>query len=231
VVRAVLFDVFGTLLDVHSVTQRADLLFPGHGARLSTLWRDKQIEYSRLRTMSGRYVPFSQVTRDALSYALDALGLAAEVAAQRQLLDEYARLEPFDDAEPALRRLRESGLRCGVLSNGDPPMLEASLNAAGLRGDLDPVLSADQVQAFKTAPQVYELGPRALNCAASEIVFVSSNGWDACGAAWYGYTTFWVNRGAMPLERLGVAPHASGASLRDAVLFAEQNQSNYGVEK
>lgn len=216
--RAALFDVFGTLLDVYSVTRRAEELFPGHGARLALLWRDKQIEYSRIRSMSGRYVPFSQITRDALEYAARSLNLAPEPAQLDSLQDEYKRLAPFVDVAPALDRLHRAGVQTGVLSNGDSEMLETALVTSGLHRYIDIVLSADQVRAYKTSPLIYALGPRALKRPADEILFVSSNGWDAAGAAWYGYTSFWVNRLGLPFEQLGVRPH-SGASLSDAADF------------
>ena len=220
--RAALFDVFGTLLDVYSVTRRAEELFPGQGARLAVLWREKQIEYSRVRTLSGRYAPFSQITREALEFAARALKLPAEEAALASLLDEYKRLAPFMDVAPALERLQQSGVRTGVLSNGDSEMLETALVTSGLHRHIDIVLSADQVQAFKTSPLIYALGPRALKRPAEEILFVSGNGWDAIGAAWYGYTSFWVNRLAAPLDELGTRPHGTGSTLADAVdyLFA-----------
>ena len=123
-IRAALFDVFGTLLDVYSVTQRADQLFPGRGAEVARVWRDKQIEYSRLRSMSGRYVPFAQVTREALEYTLDQLALAGTPASIDDLLDEYKRLTPFADVVPAFEALLKGGVELGVLSNGDPAMLE-----------------------------------------------------------------------------------------------------------
>lgn len=217
--RAALFDVFGTLLDVYSVTRRADELYPGHGAKLALLWRDKQLEYSRIRTLSGRYVPFSQVTREALEFALQALKLPAADGQVAHLLDEYKRLAPFLDVAPALERLHQAGVRTGVLSNGDSEMLETVLVTAGLHRTIDIVLSADQVQAFKTSPQIYALGPRALKRPAEEILFVSSNCWDAIGAAWYGYTSFWVNRLGAPLEQLGGRPHGIGTTLADAVDF------------
>jgi 2-haloacid dehalogenase len=218
-IRAALFDVYGTLLDVYSVTRCAEALFPGHGTRLAVVWRDKQIEYSRLRTMSGRYVPFSQVTRDALEFALDVLKLSHTEAQRQELLDEYRRLAPFLDVARELEALRKGGVELGVLSNGDPEMLEASLVGAGLHRYLDLVLSADQVRAFKTDATVYALGPRALKRPAREILFVSSNGWDACGATWYGYTTCWINRAGLPLERLGVQPHRIGTDLTTVTDF------------
>lgn len=219
---AALFDVFGTLLDVYSVTRRAEEMFAGSGEQLARLWREKQIEYSRLRTMSGRYVSFSEVTRDALEYSLQALKLEAGPSEVARLQDEYKRLAPFSDVAPALSRLYEAGVRLGVLSNGDSEMLETALVTAGLHRYIDLVLSADQVRAFKTSPSVYALGPRALKLQPHQIVFVSSNCWDACAGAWYGYTSFWVNRTDTPLERLGVKPSGIGTSLDDAAQFVLQ---------
>lgn len=220
--RAVLFDVFGTLLDVYSVQAAADRLFPGFGQRLALLWRDKQIEYSRVRTLSSRYAPFIQVTRDALDFSLAALAIQHSSAQLDALLGEYDRLRPFDDVAPALARLRDRNVVLGVLSNGDPLLLQSSLGNAGLLTQLTHVLSADLVRQFKTADAVYALGPQTLGLPAAEILFVSSNGWDAIGAAWYGYTSFWVNRGGVPLDRLGQSPHGSGASLESAVDFFMQ---------
>jgi len=226
--RAALFDVFGTLLDVYSVTKRAEELFPGEGSRLAFLWRDKQIEYSRLRTLSGHYVPFSQVTRDALVFALRALRLPEQPDQITALLDEYKRLAPFADVAPALERLQRAGVQTGVLSNGDSEMLEPALVTSGLHRYIDIVLSADEVKAFKTSPLVYALGPRVLKVTAEQILFVSSNGWDAIGAAWYGYTSFWVNRLGLPLDELGRRPHGIGSTLGDAAdfLLSFSNRNN-----
>lgn len=217
--RAALFDVFGTLLDVYSVTRRAEELYPGEGTRLAFLWREKQLEYSRLRTLSGRYVPFSQVTRDALAFALKALRLLDDGGQSTMLFDEYKRLAPFVDVAPALERLHRAGVRTGVLSNGDSEMLEPVLVTSGLHRYIDIVLSADQVKAFKTSPLVYSLGPRVLKMPADQILFVSSNGWDAIAAAWCGYTSFWVNRLGLPLDELGGRPHGIGSTLADAADF------------
>mgnify|MGYP001169657663 CR=1 FL=1 len=219
--RAVLFDVFGTLLDVHSVARRAEELFPGQGARLSQLWRDKQIEYTRIRTLSNHYIPFTQVTEDALWWAADALKLPLDRAAVGLLMHEYTQLVPFADVVPALERLRGSDATLGVLSNGDPGLLEDALHGAQIGEYFDLVLSADAVHAYKTAPAVYELGPRSLNHPAGEILFVSSNGWDAVGAHWYGYVAYWVNRADAPAERLR-AEVRSGPTLDSAVDFLIQ---------
>jgi 2-haloacid dehalogenase len=222
--RAVLFDVFGTLLDVHSVARRADELFPGRGAELSRVWRDKQLEYTRVRTLSNHYIPFTQLTEDALWWAGDSLGLPLDKAAIGLLMHEYTQLAAFDDVAPALERLRAAEVTTGVLSNGDPGLLEDALQAAGIGEYFDLVLSADAVHAYKTAPAVYELGPRNLSHPANEILFVSSNGWDAIGAQWYGYVGFWVNRAGAPAERLRTDVR-SGSVLGEAVDFFFKSNS------
>lgn len=220
IIKAVAFDAYGTLFDVYSIGALAEELFPGSGQALAELWRDRQIDYTRLRTMSGRYADFWSVTGDALAYACERLGLALSDAARNRLMDQYARLTPFPENEGALRQLRGLGLPLAILSNGTPAMIASAVSAAGWDGLFDHILSADRVAKFKTAPEAYQLGPDAFGCAAAEILFVSSNAWDACGASWFGYTAFWVNRAGAPLERLGVRPAGEGRSLDDVLSFA-----------
>jgi 2-haloacid dehalogenase len=221
--RAVLFDAYGTLVDPYSVGALAERRFPGHGERLAGIWRDKQIEYTRLVSMSGpgwtRFRPFSDMTRAGLRYAAARLGLALPAPIEDELMDEYLRLEPFPETGEVLQALHARGVTAGILSNGDPDMLAAVVDHAGLHGLVDPVLSASEVRRFKTDPAVYALGTRHLGLAATEILFVSSNGWDAVGATWFGYVTLWVNRAGLPAEELGVAPTWTGTSLRDALGF------------
>jgi len=225
-IRAVLFDVFGTLLDVHSVAVRADQLFPGHGDSLARLWREKQLEYTRLRTLCSRYVPFTQVTEDALQFACEALALPLDAAARGLLMHEYTQLAPHADVVPALKRLQDAGITIGVLTNGDPGLLEDVLHGGQLADYFDVLLSADQVHAFKTAPAVYELGPLTLKHPAHELMLVSGNCWDAIGAKWYGYVSYWVNRNGSPMDRLGARPDGVGASLGDAVDFLMQQRKH-----
>lgn len=234
---AIVFDAYGTLFDVHSVVAAAEQMFPGHGDALSQLWRAKQIEYTQLRTLSdtagARYRPFWDITLDALRYAARRLNLALSGAGEKRLMDEYACLSAFPDVLPALRRLREprggdaSGNafagRAGlaILSNGNPQMLDIAVKSAGMNGLFDHVLSVDAVRAYKPAPAAYALGTGAFGAAARDIVFVSSNGWDAAGAGWFGYTTFWINRQRLPAEELGVAPHGTGGGMAELVAFIE----------
>jgi 2-haloacid dehalogenase len=216
-VSAVLFDLFGTLLDVYSIAARADRLFPGHGMKLTQQWREKSLDYSRLRALANRYVPFSQIVDDSLQYACAALNLPLDAAGRGLLMHEFTQLSAFSDVVPALKRLAQSDITLGVLSNGDPGLIEESLHGAGLGEYFDVLLSADQARSYKTAPAVYELGPLTLGHPASELVLVSANCWDAVGAKWYGMRSVWVNRTQAPAERLGASPDAVGATLSDAV--------------
>ncbi|WP_119353561.1 haloacid dehalogenase type II [Azohydromonas sediminis] len=217
--RAVLFDAYGTLFDVYSVALLAEQLFPGRGDALAALWRDKQIEYTRLVSMSGRYRPFWDLTRAGLRFAAQRLGLTLARDAEDRLMNQYRHLSAFPENLDVLRTLAARGVRTGVLSNGDPEMLAVAVKSAGFAGLLDPVLSVHATQRYKTDPAAYALGPQALGLPARQILFVSSNGWDAIGATWYGYTTLWVNRGGQPLEALGTEPARIGTTLRDVLDF------------
>ncbi|MBC7415694.1 MAG: haloacid dehalogenase type II [Herminiimonas sp.] len=219
-IQAIIFDAYGTLFDVYSIAALAEKRFPGQGDALATLWRDKQIEYTRLRTMCSMYKPFWEVTQDALVFSCKKLGLALDFDAQHALMAQYAKLPPFPENLSVLEQLRVQGFKLAILSNGNPQMLEAVVKAAGLQATFQHLLSVDSVRKFKTAPEAYQLGTDMFGIPAKNILFVSSNCWDVCGAAWFGYTTFWVNRAGAPLEELGVAPHAEGRSLTDLLAFA-----------
>jgi len=216
---AVLFDAYGTLFDVYSVGLSAEQLFAGRGDALALLWRDKQIEYTRLCSMSGRYRPFWDLTRAALRFAALRLGLVLDRAAEDRLMNQYRHLSAFPENREVLQALKDRGIRAGILSNGDPEMLAVAVRSAGFQDLIDPVLSAHGVRRFKTDAAVYQLGPDALGLPARKILFVSSNGWDAIGATWFGYTTLWVNRAGAPLEQLDTEPSRIGSSLRDVLSF------------
>lgn len=221
--RAVLFDAYGTLFDVYSVALAAGQLFPGKGEALSLLWRDKQIEYTRLLSMSApdgsRYRPFWDITRAALRHAAARLGLALSTEAELRLMNQYRSLSAFPEVREVLEGLRARGVVTGILSNGDPDMLGIAVRSAGIEPLLDHVLSVEPAKVFKTDPRAYAIGPKALGLPARQVLFVSSNGWDAIGATWFGYTTLWVNRAGLPLEELGTAPSRIGSSLRDVLGF------------
>lgn len=217
--KAVLFDAYGTLFDVYSVALLAEQLFPGQGEKLALLWRDKQIDYTRICSMSGRYQPFWDLTRAGLRYAALRLNLVLDDSAEQRLMNQYRHLSAFPENRGVLSELQRRGVSAGILSNGDPAMLAVAVKSAGFDGLLQQVLSVDGVKRYKTDPAAYGLGPQALGLPARDILFVSSNGWDAVGATWYGYTTLWVNRGGAPLEQLGTEPSRTGSSLRDVLDF------------
>ncbi len=220
--QALIFDAYGTLFDVYSIGALAERLFPGKGAAVADLWRDKQIEYTRLRTLSNTYKPFWEITQDALVYCCRRLELALTIDAQTQLMGQYAKLQAFPETLAVLQSLKRDGFKLAILSNGNPEMLDAAVQAAGMEGLFNQVLSVHGVQKFKTAPEAYQLGPDMLGVAARDTLFVSSNGWDICGAAWFGYRTFWVNRAAAPMEELGVTPNGEGRSLNDLQRYIGQ---------
>jgi len=210
-VDALVFDAYGTLYDVHSVIRRCETCFPGKGMQLSQLWRAKQLEYTWQRSLMQRYVPFSQVTREALAYSCDALGLAHRDH-EDALMAEYLRLSPFPEVPAALERLT---VKRAILSNGSPDLLDPLVANSGLR--FDAVLSVDELKVYKPAPQVYELAVKRLKVAKERIGFVSSNCWDALGAKSFGFRVYWINRSGAPLDRLGFTPDEQVKSL-DEVL-------------
>jgi 2-haloacid dehalogenase len=217
--RAVLFDAYGTLFDVYSVALTAEQLFPGAGERLALLWRDKQIDYTRLLSMSNRYQPFWELTRQALQFSADKLGLALDGVATERLMNQYRHLSAFPENLEVLRTLKARGVTTGILSNGDPEMLAIAVRSAGLGDLLDHLLSVHSCRRFKTDPAAYQIGVDALGLPPREILFVSSNGWDAIGATWFGYTTLWVNRNGGPLECLNTLPSRTARSLREVLDF------------
>ena len=220
--RAVLFDAYGTLFDVYSVGLLAEQLFPGQGQALGVLWRDKQIEYTRLVTASNdgeHYRPFWELTRAGLRYACKRLALELTPESEERLMNQYRHLSAFPENREVLVALKEMGVITGILSNGDPAMLGVAVRSAGLEGLLDHVLSVDGVRRYKTHPAAYQLGLQATGLVARQVAFVSSNSWDALGATWFGYRTLWVNRYRLPFEELGTQPERTGASLRDVLAF------------
>lgn len=199
-IRGYVFDAYGTLFDVHSVIE-AGREITADPQSLSLTWRQKQLEYTWLRSLMGRYEDFWAVTRAALRYAVRRGGLTASEAQLARLMDAYLTLAPFPEVPAAMARL--AGRPRVILSNGTPRMLDAAVRSSGLAGALDHVLSVDAVKIFKPAPQVYALGPAALGVGAAELLFVSSNAWDVAGAKAFGYQVAWCNRTNAPDEELG----------------------------
>jgi 2-haloacid dehalogenase len=225
-IRAVVFDADGTLFDVHSVATTAEHLFPGQGTAISTLWRDKQLEYTRIITMSGEagpsgvphYQPFWNVTRAALRYTAERLALDWNDDAESKLMGEYLRLTAFPECSDVLARLKGDGVPATILSNGDPEMLAPVIANAGFTELFTSVMSVASVRPFKTDDAAYQLGPTTLGIPAAELLFVSANCWDAIAATWYGYTTMWINRNGHPLDPFGATPTFTGTSLTEVLV-------------
>jgi 2-haloacid dehalogenase len=212
-IKAWVFDAYGTLFDPFSVQGKAERIFPGRGEALSRLWRSRQLEYTWLRALMNHYVDFWQITREALVYASRSLGLCCEATQQEELLQEYLHLEIYPDVMVGLEALRSQ--RLAILSNGSPRMIEAVVENAGLGQAFSFLLSVDTVKTYKPSPTVYQLAVEALRLKKREIGFISSNYWDAAGAAAFGFPAFWLNRSKSTPDELGTAPEATIMGLRE----------------
>lgn len=197
--RAVVFDAYGTLLDVHAAVARHAARIGPMAAALSALWRAKQIEYSWILSAAGAYEPFLTLTERALDHAMAVHGVA-DPALRAALLGAYRRLDAYPDAAPTLAALRARGIATAILSNGSPEMLADAVEAGGLAPLLDAVLSVHPLRRYKPAPAIYALATERFACQPHQVAFVSSNAWDAFGAGRFGFRVFWVNRGAAPAE-------------------------------
>ncbi len=205
--KALVFDAYGTLFDVFSVTSLCEELFPGHGKQLAEMWRTKQLEYSWLRSLMGRYRDFWAMTEDALVYSANRLKLDLTVTKRGQLMASYLDLAAFPDVKPGLEELKRIGMRLAILSNGEPKMLKAAVQSAGIHELIDAIFSVDTVKIFKPSPRVYTQLQDALKIDKAEIGFVSSNNWDVNGAGSAGLTTFWIQRSSLDIpEELGYPP-------------------------
>ena len=206
-VRAFVFDAYGTLFDVHAaIARHRDAAGPDAG-RFSEIWRTKQLEYAWMLSAAGHYADFWTLTERALDYAFARVP-TVDRALRATLLDAYFKLDAFPDARAALAALKAKGARTAILSNGNPHMLAAAVEAAGLGADLDAVLSVDAIRIYKPRPEVYALVTDAFELAPAEVAFVSSNRWDVMGATAFGFKCVWVNRAGMPEEYADFAPVA-----------------------
>ena len=211
-IRGYVFDAYGTLFDVHSVVE-AGRAITADPMALSLAWRQKQLEYTWLRSLMGRYVDFWTITEDALRWAIVRLGITATDADVRRLMNAYLSLACFPEVPATLAAL--GGRPRAILSNGAPKMLAAAVASSGLTPHLDHVLSVDAVKTYKPSPKVYALGPEALGIAPADLLFVSSNAWDVAGAKSFGYQVAWCNRTSAPAEHLGAPPDYVVRSLTD----------------
>ncbi len=206
-IKAVVFDAYGTLYDVQSVAAVTDAAFPGYGELISQIWRLKQLEYTWLRSLMGRYEDFSVITRDSLSFTLKTLGLTFDAAIFERIMDKYVHLDLYPDAKQTLAALK--GRKLAILSNGSTEMLNALVRNSGLDAILDATISIDSTRIFKPSPRTYELIEAHLGVRPQEVLFVSSNPFDACGAKSFGLNVAWIER---------VTPEAMAAELAKADL-------------
>lgn len=218
--KLIAFDAYGTLFDVYSMAQLAEELFPGHGQAFALMWRDRQIEYTRLVTMSDPnpngskyYLPFWELTLRSLRYVCKRMNLNLIEQNEKRLMGQYAKLTGFEDSLSVLKTIKESGISTAILSNGSREMLATLVDSNGLTPYLDKVVTIEDVRLFKTDPKAYELLLAAFPVEKKEILFVSSNAWDALAAKWYGFDVFWVNRLGHPFEEIGEKPDYEGISL------------------
>lgn len=216
--KAVAFDYL-VLFNPDSILSDVERIFPGRGRELTNLWRTRQFEYTWLRSLTGRYVDFAEVTEDALVYATAALKLPLTTEAKRQLLDGYLHLKPWPDTADALSRLRQHGVRIVTLANFTPDMLRANATKAGLINLFDDLISTDANHTYKPEPRAYRLGMDRLRLEKQDVLFVAFGGWDAAGAKSFGYPTYWVNRFNQPLEELDVRPDRTSTDLNGLLEF------------
>lgn len=191
-INAVVFDAYGTLYDIQSVAAVTEEAFPGYGDIITQIWRIKQLEYTWFRSLMRRYEDFSVITRDSLAYTLRALGLSYDAAAFDRIMDKYLHLDLYPDALTALNALK--GKKLAILSNGSRDMLNALVKNTGLDRVLEATISVDQQRIFKPAPDAYTLIETRLGVTPAEVLFVSSNPWDACGAKSFGLNVAWIER-------------------------------------
>lgn len=213
-VGACVFDAYGTLFDFAAAAGRCRDDLGDKADELNALWRAKQLQYTWLRSLIGEYVEFWQITGDALDYSMESLGIEDE-ALRQKLMDLYLRLDTFPEIKDMLARLKDGGMKTAILSNGSPNMLTSAVEGAELSNLLDAVISVDGLRIYKPHPSVYQLAVDSLDVPASRICFMSSNAWDASGAAAFGFRVVWCNRYAQMPERLPGKPVHTVATLAE----------------
>ncbi|WP_137790064.1 haloacid dehalogenase type II [Bacillus sp. E(2018)] len=213
-IKAYVYDAYGTLFDVHSVTEKAELHFKDHGKAISVEWRKKQVEYFMLHQLTGTYIPFSEITRNALLYTLKKFSLQCNEEALVSLMEAYLELQVYEEVPETLHKIQQNNVKQVIFSNGTYKMLKPLVEKRELTDVID-LLSIEDVEQYKPAPAAYQYVQDALAVNREEILFMSSNFWDITGAATYGFKTAWINRGNQPLDVLGVTPHYIFASLND----------------
>ncbi|MCH9675498.1 MAG: haloacid dehalogenase type II [Gammaproteobacteria bacterium] len=223
-VSVCVFDAYGTIFDVHSAVRRNRERIGHEADEVSRTWRAKQIEYSWLRALMGRYVDLWQVTQEALDFAM-AKAKVTDIELRDDLLNAYMALDAYPEVERVLSRLRSGGIRTAILSNGSPLMLEAAVQSSGLGHVLDDVLSVDEVRTFKPHPDVYQLVVDRLHVEPDAVCYHSSNSWDALAATGFGFRAAWINRFGDESERLPEMPDVEMDSLEGlpAIVLGSEN--------
>ncbi|HQT43125.1 MAG TPA: haloacid dehalogenase type II [Halothiobacillus sp.] len=218
--KAFIFDAYGTLFDFGSAVARCADIPDNKRNELITIWRDKQLQYTWLRSLQKNYVNFEQVTADALDFALEATGLT-DTARRQNLLDLYQTLSAYPEIPGTLAALKTKNITTAILSNGTPAMLKAAIDHSGIGLLIDHVLSVENVGIFKPAPEVYQLAVDTIGVRRDQICFISSNGWDAYSAAAFGFQVIWCNRSGQPAERLPGSPTIIMKNLSDILALTE----------
>lgn len=211
-VKPLVFDIYGTLLDVDAAARK---LAPEDWPELAARWRQRQLSYSWLRSLMGRYVPFWQITTESLDVTLKEMGIN-DTTLRENLLNLYLDLPPYDEVVPQLQAYKEKGYPLAALSNGNPEMLDRALESSGISSLLDATLSIDRLKIYKPDPKVYNMVLEHFGCTASDVTFFSSNNWDIAGAGSFGFRTIWVNRGNKVWDALGDSPPHIVSSLSEA---------------
>lgn len=211
---ACVFDAYGTLFDYASAVARCNADLGASGERLSSLWREKQLQYTWLRAAQARHADFWQVTGDALDFAMESLGLS-DPGLRDRLMQSYLTLDAFPEVAEVLERLKGQGIQTAILSNGSPKMLEAAVSNARIQSFLDAVLSVEEVGVYKPHPKVYQLAVDRLGVEPQRIWFQSSNAWDAWAASAFGMRVVWCNRYGQRAERMPGRPDYQVHSLRE----------------
>ncbi|HWL24564.1 MAG TPA: haloacid dehalogenase type II [Ureibacillus sp.] len=214
-IKAIIFDAYGTLFDVHTVIEKCEQFFPEKGRQISEIWRQKQLEYTWLRSLMERYEDFWTVTYEALTFALKELELESNEEIRTTLLNEYLRLNPYPEVPKALEELKDRDL--AILSNGSPDMLNSMVENANLTDVFKDVISVDELKIYKPFMGVYQLGVAKLGVNKEETLFITSNPWDASGAKTFGFQVCWINRFNKHFDELGVQPDMVIRNLEELV--------------
>jgi 2-haloacid dehalogenase len=223
-IKLVVFDAYGTLFNVYSIRSLLESLYPTQGVALSIIWRDKQVQYTHLIAMSDPnpagsqyFLSFWEITLRSLRYSCKKMGLLLTTANATKIMHAYTELSAFEESLDVLQQVKAQVISTAILSNGTSEMISSLVNSNGLQPYLDQVLSVEALRTFKTAPQCYALVQQSFPVKKEEILFVSSNAWDAVGASWFGFNVLWVNRFADPFEEIGNRPAYEGQSLHQVL--------------